>query len=74
MVSCYWSVLLIAVLFLIFYLLHTQGIKGSYVWILFIFVLVMVGLFYYRVERFEDDEEQKYLDPVTGWAVNYVNN
>lgn len=72
MVSCYWSVLLIAVLFLIFYLLHTQGIKGSYVWILFIFVLVMVGLFYYRVERFE--EEQKYLDPVTGWVVNYVNN
>jgi hypothetical protein len=70
MVSCYWSVLLIAVLFLIFYLLH-QGTKGSYIWIIFVIGLVLVGL-YYRIEGFE--EEPNYLDPVTGWVVNYVNN
>lgn len=74
MVSCYWAVLLIAVLFLIFYLLHTPGMRGSYLWIIFVIGLVLVGLYYYRIEGFEEEDEPKYLDPVTGWVVNYVNN
>lgn len=51
-----------------------------YYWSILILILLLLGVFvfhrYVLKERFqgEEDEERKYLDPLTGWVVNYVNN
>lgn len=51
---------------------------ASCYWSIGVLILLLLGLFVFHrfvlKERFEEDEERKYLDPMTGWVVNYVNN